>query len=92
MKNLTVTSGLLLAMLLVSPFTAAEDRLNMQGTSVIGNQELPKVLYVVPWKDSELPDMNPPALESLIDEILQPLDREEFQREVNYYHSIHETK
>ncbi len=70
----------------------AEDRLDMQGTSVIGNQELPKMLYVVPWKNSELPDMNAPPLGSLIDEILQPLDREEFQREVNYYHTLHDTK
>lgn len=70
----------------------AEDRLDMKGTSVIGNQELPKVLYVVPWKNSELPDMEQPALQSLIDEILQPLDREEFQREVNFYHSLHDPK
>lgn len=70
----------------------AEDRLDMKGTSVIGNQELPKMLYVVPWKNSELPDMNAPPLGSLIDEILQPLDREEFQREVNYYHTLHDAK
>jgi len=71
----------------------AEDRLNMDGTSIIGNQELPNVLYIVPWKKSELPDMNQPPLESLIDEALQPVDREVFQRQINYYHALHgETK
>lgn len=75
--------------MLINP-AQAEDRIEMKGTSIIGNQELPKVLYVVPWKNSELPDMEQPALQSLIDEILQPLDREEFQREVNYYHTLHD--
>ena len=68
----------------------AEDKLNMQGTAIIGNQELPKVLYIVPWKKSEVPDMNQPPLESLIDEALQPIDREVFQRQVNYYHALHD--
>ncbi len=68
----------------------AEDRLNLDGTAIIGNQELPKVLYIVPWKKSEVPDMNQPPLESLIDEALQPIDREVFQRQVNYYHALHD--
>ena len=68
----------------------AEDRLNLDGTAIIGNQELPKVLYIVPWKKSELPNMNQPPLESLIDEALQPIDREVFRRQVNYYHALHD--
>ena len=69
----------------------AEDKLNMDGTAIIGNQELPKVLYIVPWKKSEVPDMTQPPLESLIDEALQPIDREVFQRQVNYYHALHDS-
>ena len=69
----------------------AEDKLNMDGTAIIGNQELPKVLYIVPWKKSEVPDMAQPPLESLIDEALQPIDREVFQRQVNYYHALHDS-
>jgi len=70
----------------------AEDKLNMDGTAIIGNQELPKVLYIVPWKKSEVPDMTQPPLESLIDEALQPIDREVFQRQVNYHHALHDIK
>lgn len=70
----------------------AEDKLKMEGTAIIGNQELPKVLYIVPWKKSEVPDMNQPPLESLIDEALQPIDREVFQRQVNYHHALHDSK
>ncbi len=75
---------------LTAKLTHAEDRLNLDGTAIIGNQELPKVLYIVPWKKSEVPDMNQPPLESLIDEALQPIDREVFRRQVNYYHALHD--
>lgn len=83
-----------LLLLLSSSFSAAhaEDKLKMDGTAIIGNQELPKVLYIVPWKKSEVPDMNQPPLESLIDEALQHIDREVFQRQVNYHHALHDAK
>ncbi|MDH5443935.1 MAG: hypothetical protein OEY52_00170 [Gammaproteobacteria bacterium] len=70
--------------ILVSPLAHAE-RIIMQGTAVIGNQELPKVLYIVPWQKSELPDLSDPPLESLIDEALAPIDRNVFRRQVEYY-------
>jgi hypothetical protein len=68
----------------------AEDRIDLQGTAIIGNQELPKVLYIVPWKESELPQLSEPPLESLIDEALTPLDREEFRRQVLYFNALSE--
>src|SRR5688572_6872126 len=36
---------------------AANDRLNLDTTVVTGNRELPKVLYIVPWKKSDLGDL-----------------------------------
>lgn len=66
----------------------AEERLEMEGTAIIGNQELPKVLYIVPWKTSELPDLSEPPLQSLIDDALAPVDREEFRREVLYHDAL----
>lgn len=83
---------LLLALATAFSTSYAEDKLKMEGTAIIGNQELPKVLYIVPWKKSEVPDMNQPPLESLIDEALQPIDREVFQRQVNYHHALHDSK
>ena len=86
-----IVSSSLFLILYISCATAyAEDRLNLDGTAIIGNQELPKILYIVPWKKSEVPDMNQPPLESLIDEALQPIDREVFRRQVNYYHALHD--
>ena len=63
----------------------AEDRIELEGTSIIGNKELPKMLYIVPWKNAELPDMNTPPIERLIDEALSPVDRDRFKRKIRYY-------
>ena len=83
MKHLFITIILLVSM----PVIAAE-RLDMEGTRIRGNQELPKVLYIVPWKKSELPDLSEPPLESLIDEALKPIDRNVFRRQVEYYQTL----
>lgn len=63
----------------------AVDRIKLESISIIGNKELPKMLYIVPWKTSELPDMNAPPIESLIDEALAPVDRDSFKRKIQYY-------
>ncbi|HUA88201.1 MAG TPA: hypothetical protein VL994_02135 [Steroidobacteraceae bacterium] len=64
------------------------DRLNLEATDVTGNSELPKVLYIVPWKRSELGDMVGRPVNSLLDEVLQPLDRDVFKRENRYYDAL----
>lgn len=67
-------------------FTAtAEDRIEMEATSIVGNKELPKMLYIVPWKNSELPDINVPPIESLIDDALAPVNRDALKRQIRYY-------
>jgi len=45
-------SLLLLLLLLLSPLSVlAEDKIKLRTTTIKGNKELPKILYVVPWKD-----------------------------------------
>ncbi len=79
---------LLIAVFSISPALQAVEKLDMDGTRIRGNQELPKVLYIVPWKQSEIPDLSQPPLESLIDEALTPVDREVFQRKIRYYDAL----
>ena len=55
----------------------------LSGMSILGNQEAPKSLVIVPWKSSELGDTLGLA-ESLV-EALQPVDKLVFMREVSYY-------
>lgn len=66
----------------------AADRMNMKGTKIHGNQELPKVLYIVPWKEAQVPNLSQPPLKSLINEALTPVDREVFQRKIRYYDAL----
>jgi len=64
------------------------DRLELDTTDITGNRELPKVLYIVPWKHADLGDLAGRPPNSLLDEVLQPLDRDVFQRENRYYDAL----
>jgi hypothetical protein len=66
----------------------ALDRLELDATQITGNKELPKVMYVVPWKHSDLGDLTGKPANSLVDEVLQPVDRDVFNREERYYHTV----
>lgn len=66
----------------------AADRLDLDATVVTGNRELPKVLYIVPWKKAELGDLPEQPFNTLLDEALTPVDRDEFRREVSYYSKL----
>jgi hypothetical protein len=55
----------------------------MAGMSIVGNDEAPKSLVIVPWKSSELGS----ALDvsRVLDDGRQPVDRDVFARELDYY-------
>ena len=73
--------------LLLSFSANAEDRLDMEGIEIIGNSELPRALYIVPWKQSEERASTGKPVDSLTNELLQPLERESFLRRLKYYGS-----
>ena len=64
------------------------DRLELDTTQITGNRELPKVLYIVPWKRSDLGDLVGRPVNSLLDEVLAPVDRDVFKRENRYYRAL----
>jgi hypothetical protein len=64
---------------------AQNDRLDLDTTIVTGNRELPKVLYIVPWKKADLGELPAQPFNTLLDEVLTPVDRDVFRREVTYY-------
>ena len=68
---------------------SGEERLEMDGMAVIGNQELPKALFIVPWKDPETAMAPDRPINTLIDEALQPVDPEVFRRKLQYYDIVH---
>jgi hypothetical protein len=63
----------------------AVDRLQLDATAITGNRELPKVMSIVPWKAAEPPSGPDRPMGSLIEEVLSPLDRDEFRREITYF-------
>ena len=68
-----------------------QDRLDMEGTSIIGNKESPKMLYIVPWKPAQRIDIPAPPVVSILDRPLQKLDRNEFRRQVKFHQKIFPT-
>jgi len=59
------------------------------GMSILGNQEAPKALVIVPWKSSELG--NGPSVSTLLDDSRLPIDKEVFLRMLSYYEISSET-
>ena len=63
---------------------AADDEVKtLSGISILGNQEAPKSLVIVPWKSSEIGEMS--GLSRLLDDSIQPIDKDVFMRELDYY-------
>ena len=66
----------------------ATDRLELGTATVTGDREQPKVMYIVPWKKSDIGDLSGKPMNSLLDEALAPVDRDEFKRQVMYYQVV----
>ncbi len=79
-----------LILLIVLPARAADsDEVEVSGISIIGNSELPKTLFIVPWRNAEIKTET--ELTNSLHEGLQPLDREVFKRELEYYEFSHDS-
>ena len=59
------------------------------GMSILGNQEAPKALVIVPWRRSELG--NVPGISTVLDDSRQAIDKEVFMRMLSYYEIRSET-
>jgi hypothetical protein len=69
-----------------SPVAGRSDGvLALGATDITGNKELPKVMVIVPWKDSLGASGAIKPTDSLMDEVLGPVDRGVFQRQIRYY-------
>ena len=75
-------------LLLAAGIAAAEEAIETDGErrlgmSIVGNDEAPKSLVIVPWKSSELGDML--DVSRALDDGRQPVDRDVFNRQLDYY-------
>lgn len=68
------------------------DEIVLGRSEITGNQELPTVLYIVPWKKSDPGELMGLPVNTLLDEVLAPIDRSEFIRQVDYYGDLYGEK
>jgi hypothetical protein len=55
----------------------------LSGMSIVGNDEAPKSLYIVPWKSSEIGVET--SLNTMLNEDDVPVDRDVFRRHLEFY-------
>lgn len=66
-----------------------KEEVHLDASAIRGNQELPKVMYIVPWKDPAMVELTGRPANSLVEEVLAPVDREVFRRQTRYFHQLY---
>jgi hypothetical protein len=69
----------------------AADRIELDETAIQGSRELPKILYIVPWKSARLGLLQGNAGSSSLDTAFEALDRDVFRRQIEYYGMLYGT-
>ena len=80
------------ALVLAAGAASGQDRADIDRTQVIGNRELPKVLYIVPWKKPPPGELSGKPVNSVLDDLLSPVDRDVFRRHMNYDQQLNAPK
>ena len=94
-QNTKLATVLLIGLLALIPSAFAADEpapVEVTGTTIIGTKEAPNVLNVVPWQGRELNadpwDIRPSPAQSVLEDSLQPIDRDVLRREIEYFNLI----
>lgn len=80
-------TALLVAASALAGVAVAAEPAAVEGTTIIGNRELPKILYIVPWKQAEPGNLVVRPFGSLYDQSLEPVDREVLTRRLEYFNA-----
>ncbi|WP_417514138.1 hypothetical protein [Marinobacter sp.] len=60
----------------------------IEGTRIRGDQEVPTVMYIVPWQPPEVDELRAPDEQLMVEQAFSPLERYEFQRLVRYHEAF----
>ncbi len=66
----------------------AMDRVDLESSQITGNRELPRVLYIVPWRAPQAGELEGRPVNSLLYELTRPVDRDVFRRENRYFDAL----
>lgn len=84
LMSLVLGAGMALSTLAVAQSEDPAAATGETGTRIFGTRELPKGLTIVPWKKSQ-PGKLSETPTRLVDEPLEPIDPDVFQRRLEYY-------
>ena len=86
MRSLIITIVFMLAASLAAaaPAEKKSEATVVLHSTITGNQEQPKVLYIVPWQPPGSADQLMQPVKPVLDDVFAPVDRAEFQRELKY--------
>ena len=82
----------LLLSLVYLPTIFAQEPVIEQGMSIIGDREMPRILYIVPWKKPEAVERMPIDPLEVVTNLISTLDPEEFEHELAYYKHMREQR
>ena len=71
-------------LLLCSISALSEEAVVVLRSTVKGNQEQPRVMYIVPWQRPGDSSLEYQPMDSLVNDLFTPVDRAEFTRELQY--------
>lgn len=83
-----IETTIVLVLALAIRSAGAAEELDLETTTVTGNQELPRVMVIVPWKKSDPGEPRGKPLGSLLDEVLTPVDRAVFRRRLALHEDL----
>ncbi|ERS81333.1 hypothetical protein Q672_08460 [Marinobacter sp. EVN1] len=79
------------ALIAAAPMLYAQDTsgvVTIEGTRIRGDQEVPTVMYLVPWQPPEVEQLRAPDERLMVNQGIAPLERYEFQRLVQYHNEF----
>lgn len=82
----------LLIVMLLACFQLAQAQgsgvVTIEGARIRGNQEVPTVMYLVPWQTPKANELQAQDEQLMVEQAFEPLERYEFQRFVRYHEAF----
>ncbi len=91
MKRFALIVVALSTLLAANPGLQAQESsgvVTIEGTRIRGDQEVPTVMYLVPWQPPEVDELRAPEERLMVDQGSRSLERYEFQRFIRYHQAF----
>lgn len=65
------------------------EEIELDATAITGYEELPRIMHIVPWKPADLGELPGRPVDSLLNDIIAPVDRQEYRRQLRYHDALY---